>query len=64
MQARLAEIMGVVKAKITEATAVGEDAEVKEAWTAIRKKFGVERITELKGRPADLLAALKAAEGL
>lgn len=60
----IAEIMQVVKAKITEATAIGEGDGVKEAWTAIRKKFGVERISELKGRPADLLAALKAAQGL
>ena len=60
----IAKIMGVVKAKITEAAAIGEGDGVKDAWTAIRKKFGVERINELKGRPADLLAALKAAEGL
>lgn len=61
----IAEISEVVKQKIIAAAATGEDDAVKQSWAEIREKtFGVNRIGELRNRPADLVKALAAAKAL
>lgn len=60
----IARINEVVKGKVVAAAETGEDEEVKNAWAAVRAKYGVARISELKDQPAKLLAALKDAEAL
>jgi hypothetical protein len=60
----IAEIGEIVKKKIQAAAALGEDAEVKDAWTKVREGFGVARIGDLRSDPAKLLAALDAAKKL
>jgi hypothetical protein len=57
----IAEINATVKGKLMKAA----DPEVlKDKWSSIRKGYGVDRIADLKGNPAQLLAALKQAKAL
>ena len=57
----LAEITAIVRQKITESA---DPEKVKTAWTGVREKLGVERISDLKSEPAKLLQALAAAKKL
>ena len=57
----LAEITAIVRQKITESA---DPDKVKTAWTGVREKLGVERISDLKSEPAKLLQALAAAKKL
>ena len=58
---QLAEITAIVRQKITESA---DPEKVKTAWTGVREKLGVERISDLKSEPAKLLQALAAAKKL
>lgn len=56
----IAEIQGVVKAKMLK----GDSEEVKAAWTAVLKGYGIPRIAELRNDPARLVEALGKAKAL
>jgi len=56
----IAQITKIVKTKMME----GDSNAVKEKWSGIRAKFGIERVTELRDEPAKLLACLAQAKAL
>lgn len=56
----IAEIQKTVTAKLME----GDTTALKEKWASIRKGYGVDRISELRGQPAKLVEALAKAKAL
>jgi len=57
----IAEINATVKGKLLKAA---DPEPLKEKWATIRKGYGVDRIADLRGNPAQLLAALIQAKAL